>query len=154
MEMNPQDDQQQWNQPQTPAQPQPQQPPQGQYAPYVHPYPPQPRRSAFEGVVKTNPLTNLIALGVILILLGMIMLHAAPLTTNYGSNPPDDSRRIADDQAFGNTLTAIGNILTDLGLFFIAGFLMLAGILRKDMDKLVRVGLLIAAGVILGFWII
>ena len=50
-------------------------------------------------------------------------------------------------------LITMGYILAHLGLFIISALLMIAGILRKDMDKFARAGLIIAAGLIIGFWL-
>lgn len=137
------------------AQPQQNPPPQqpGQYAPYVKPYPPQPKSSIFEVLVKNSALSAIIALALILMLIGVIMVDTSSLTTNYGSNPPNSQEKIADDKAFGNALRVYGNLLVDIGILLISTFILLAGILRKEMDKFARAGLVIAAALIMGFWI-
>lgn len=146
---NPQESQQQgYAQPQQAPSPQP-----GQYAPYVKPYPPQPKSSIFEGLVKNNALSAIIALALFLMLIGVIMADTSSLTTNYGSNPPNSQEKIADDEAFGNALKAYGQLLVDFGILLISTFILLAGILRKEMDKFARAGLIIAAGIIIGFWL-
>lgn len=132
---------QQLNQPQPPLQ-----------APPVNPYANpayRPRRKALlESLVDNNKLAGIIVVGMLLVMIGLMMVHAAPGITNYGSNPPK-ADRMADDRALQTSVIIWGHIITDLGMIGISTFLLVASIYRKDMETKVRLGLLLLAAILI-----
>lgn len=115
-----------------PQQP-PQQPPQ-QY------YPPE-KKNFLEGMTTDDWLAKMVFVSFILLLLGMLLIHAAPFVTNYGSDAPDDYEDQLDDQATQNSMKYMGNILLDLGIFILSGFLLLAAFYRDDWGQWMRVAI-------------
>ena len=142
--------------------PQPQGNPQPQQAPAQQPQtyyaqpsyiPPTTRRGITADLVSNQKLAVFLVTGMFLIMLGLILIHAAPGVTNYGSNPPS-STKMADDAAFQQSLTIWGHVLADIGMMGIAALLLVASIVRKDMQIKIRGGLLIlSAFLIIITWI-
>jgi hypothetical protein len=86
------------------------------------------RPSPYAGLVSDTTLVAFILVGMILVLVGAILVHAARWEVN---------------------LSPIGGILVDLGVFMVGCFLLLAGVLRTDLSERVRLALLIAAALII-----
>ncbi len=94
--------------------------------------------SAFESISRGNTFLNLIFLGMLFLFLGMLMFSILPEITG---------------DAFKHVLT-VGYIFTTLGMFLLSTFLMLAAVVRKEMEKHMRVMLMIAAIVLVFIWIV
>ncbi len=137
---------------QTPPQPSPSQQSQREY--YVQPsYGAPPRKGIIESFTQNHKLAALLVIGMLLLMIGLILIHAAPGVTNYGSNPPSYEKQ-QDDAAFQKSLTIWGHILADIGMIGIAALLLVASIVRKDMQMKIRAGLLIlSAFLIVITWI-
>ena len=110
--------------------------PQQQYAPYVHTNQPQRMPSPFESMVRSNTFLTMIFLGMLFLFLGMLMFAILP--------------EISSD-AMKHVLT-LGYIFSSLGMFLLSTFLLLAAVIRKEMDKYVRVILVIAAIALIFIW--
>ncbi|MEF8835976.1 MAG: hypothetical protein V5A76_07470, partial [Candidatus Thermoplasmatota archaeon] len=143
-----------WSQEQQPPQQQPpqQQPPQREQ---LSQRPQEPRRgpqkSLIERITSNDGLTKMIAVGFVILLVGMLVIHASSFITNYngkelGESPQDnyDADKILtekekqDDQAFQNALRYTGRMITDIGIFFIGALLAMGGIARDDLDTKYR----------------
>ncbi|MFW6064348.1 MAG: hypothetical protein ACOC8Y_02110 [Candidatus Natronoplasma sp.] len=127
--------QQQWSQ-----QPSQQGYQQGQPPSQVSP----PRENFLKRMTTNDGLAKMLALGFVLILIGMLIIHAAPFATNWGGDQYDEDvpdmteEEMADDEATQNALEYTGNLIRDLGIFFIGFFLVLGGIHRDDLDTKYR----------------
>ncbi|MEW5937342.1 MAG: hypothetical protein AB1665_05955 [Candidatus Thermoplasmatota archaeon] len=125
-----------------------------QYPPQPHAYPTYPthpappKKPAFSKLVSNETVGVLIALGVLLLFLGLVIIHASPMVTNYGSNPPEELTKIQDDGAFQATLLVIGDILVDLGVAALVATLLIFGALREDLGDKGRGGVFVAAALI------
>lgn len=104
----------------------------------VRTYPPQRMPSAFESISRGSTFLTLIFLGMLFLFLGMLMFSILPEIT-------------------GDAVThvkTVGYIFTTLGMFLLSTFLMLAAVVRKEMEKHMRVMLMIAAIVLVFIWIV
>lgn len=130
-EGQPQEGQPQQGQPQQQTQPQPQQQPQYQQGQVQrHEHPQHQRRQdqdTFEGLAKNSTLTTVVIVGLIILMVGAIVINAA--------NFSDDGGTIED-------VTTVGNILQDIGVFLVAGFMLIASIYRDEWSKWMRIGTL------------
>jgi len=132
--------QEEWSQ-QPPRQ---EQPPQG----YQQRQPPTqarpPKEDFLKGMTSNDGLAKIITLGFVLLLIGMLITHAAPFATNWGGDQFDDNiqdmtqEEMADDEATQNAMEYTGNLIRDIGIFFIGLFLVLGGIHRDDLDTKYR----------------
>ena len=134
-----------------PAQnPPPQPPPAASAAPqYGQPqyaqaptYPVPPRKSMLEELASPSKVATFVFVGLILVMIGMIIL-----SSTHFLDPMDDDYR--DNY---NTMSGMGWILTDLGMFAVSAFLLLGGILQKTADRYMKIGMLVAAGLTLMAW--
>jgi hypothetical protein len=126
--------------------PPPAMPPPPPYGPPPQHYPP-PSGPFNPGNLATNKiLFPMILLGVILLLIGSILIAYAP--TIYDAKEDNQDDRDDNTERMQNTRMA-GNTMFNLGVFFLGFFLILAGAFREDLNNYVRLGLLIAAGLIL-----
>jgi hypothetical protein len=119
--------------PQTPPQAPPQQ---QQYAPYVRPYEAQRMPSPFESMVRSSTFLTMIFLGMLFLFLGMLMFSILP--------------EIASDTT--KHVKVVGYIFVSLSMFILSTFLMLAAVVRKEMEKHMRVMLMIAALLLIYIW--
>lgn len=125
--------QEEWSQQQT------QQPPQPQHIQHS------PREDFLKRLTSNDGLAKIITLGFVLILVGMLLIHAAPFATNWGGDQYDDNlpdmteEEMADDEATQNAMEYTGNIIRDIGIFFIGLFLVLGSIHRDDLDMKYRI---------------
>ncbi len=111
--------QQDWQQ-----QPQQQQPPQqGWQQPPPQQHPP---RDFFKGLASDKTLTMAIMLGLLIIMIGAILVHSATFSDSAGTI---------------NDIINVGNILKDIGVFIVAGMMLLGALYRDDWDKWMRVGM-------------
>ncbi len=126
---------------QAPPQQYQQQPPpqQQQYQPQ-HTPPQQPSEPFFKKLASDDWMPKMVMLGLIIILLGAILISAAPFRTNYGSSPPSMEVR-QDHRATENSMRYTGNILMDIGVFIVAGVLLLAAFYRDDWSKWFKIGI-------------
>ena len=83
---------------------------------------------------------TILAVSVFLLMLGMILIHAAPSVTNYGSATPS-YEKMQDDEALQTSMVIWGKILTDLGVAFLSIFLLIGALVRKDTELKLRVGM-------------
>ena len=124
----------------------PQAPPPAQYGQYQQTpaptYPAPPRSGFLEGLVKPDRLATLIFVGMILVVLGMIMLSS----TNFLDITDDDYR----DNV--GTLTGLGWIVADLGMFVVSSLLIIAGLIQKGSDRYMKMAMMIAGGLVLIAW--
>ncbi len=140
--------------------------------PYAAP-PAKPKKPFFEKITSNKMLSVFVTLGLVLMVVGAIMIHMAPQTTNYGSNEPtqvvnekqadgdyddmddyqdallDAQHKEQNDAAAGNTMNYLGSTMADIGIFLIVMVLLLAAFLRNDLPESVRFGLFFAVGLIL-----
>lgn len=93
-------------------------------------------------MTKNDKLSKVLFIGIVLLLIGMLLIHAAPFVTNYGSNTPDDPGDVQDDEAFQNSLKYGGHILFDLGVFAIVMEMFLVPFYREDLDLKFRLAAL------------
>ncbi|MFO7791354.1 MAG: hypothetical protein R6W73_00025 [Candidatus Saliniplasma sp.] len=138
---------------QTPPQEQPptqETPPQEQYQHQPRHVPPQePKKSLFEKLATDNMIAMLVVLGLLVIMIGAVIISAAPFQTNYdgedqGYIEDDDgltNKEMADREATENAMEYTGNILTNIGLFLLASGVLLGVFFRDDWDKWFRVAL-------------
>ena len=103
----------------------------------IRTYPPQNMPSAFESIVRSTTFLTLIFLGMLFLFLGMLMFSILPEITG---------------DAAKHVLT-VGYIFATLGMFLLSTFLMIAAVVRKEMEKHMRVMLMIAALVLIWMWI-
>ncbi len=110
------------------SQQQPQSPQGYQQAPSA---PPQhqmpPRQDTFEGLSKNSTLTTVVVVGLIIMMVGAILINSATFS---------------DDMGTINDVRNVGNILQDIGVFLVAGFMVIASIYRDDWPKWMRIGTL------------
>jgi len=138
--------QQQYPQQQPYPQQHQEQPPQ-----YVHMAP---KKPFFEMVVSKEKFGLFFAIGVVLVFLGLMLIHLAPMMTNYGYDPfhgmsaEDQAKKMANDKATQNTLVIVGNVILDMGVAGVVALLVMFGALREDLQK-GRSGVFIAAGLVL-----
>jgi len=108
-----------------------------------------PRRGFLEGLTSNDGLAKVITIGFVLLLVGMLIIHAAPFATNYdgddiyGDEDDDEDigltpREQQDDEAFENAMEYTGQIIRDIGIFLVGLFLVLGGIYRDDLDNKYR----------------
>ncbi len=130
--------------PQEPSQQPSQTPPPTSQQQSVPPHQPrQPKEDFLKRVTSNDGLAKFITVGFILILVGMLLVHAAPFFTNWGRAQYDMSREErADDRASQNTMNYIGNFLQDFGIFFISLFLILGSIHRDDLSQRYRISMM------------
>ncbi|MEM4292652.1 MAG: hypothetical protein QXJ27_00560 [Thermoplasmata archaeon] len=133
----------------SPPQPMPPPRPQPQY-PISQPLAPKPETP---GIVSNKLLVLFVFLGMVMLTLGAMMIHAAPEITNKDYSGYTDANKIrADDQRLQTTVTDIGHLMADVGALLIVTFLLLAALLRSDWSDTIRFGLLLAVGLfLLGF---
>lgn len=124
--------------PQQQYQPQ-QQPQQQQYQPQHMP-PQHPREPFLKKLASDEWMPKVVMLGLIIILLGAILISAAPFRTNYGSSPPSGELQ-QDHQATENAMRYTGDVLMDIGVFVVAGVLLLATFYRDDWDRWFKIGI-------------
>ena len=105
-------------------------------------YPAPPRKSMLEEFASPSKVATFVFIGLILVMVGMIILSS----TNFLDITDNDYR---DNYS---TMTGIGWILTDLGMFAVSAFLLLGGILQKTADRYMKIGMLVAAGLTLMAW--
>ncbi|MBS3781252.1 MAG: hypothetical protein KGY66_06810 [Candidatus Thermoplasmatota archaeon] len=147
----PEDTGEQWSQ-------QPQQPPPQQQPPQAAQQSQQqqrlqgpPQKDFIEKITSNDNLTKMIAVGFVILLVGMLVIHASSFVTNYdgkelGASPRDDydedkiltEKEKQDDQAFQNAMEYTGRMITDIGIFFIGALLAMGGIARDDLDTKYR----------------
>ncbi|MCX8173830.1 MAG: hypothetical protein N3F63_04390 [Thermoplasmata archaeon] len=126
--------------------------PQAQYPPAAQPLPPREEIPAF---VSNKLLVLFVFIGMVLLAVGAMMIHAAPEITNKDYsiyNAQDQAKIRAADQRLQLTITNVGHILADAGALLLIAFLLLAALLRTDWSDTVRFGLFLAVGLfLLGF---
>ena len=132
-----------------PQQGQPQQYPQEQYQQPQHTTPQEPKKPLFEKLASDNTIAMIIVLGLLVIMLGAVIISAAPFQTNYdgedqGYIEDDDgltNKEMADREATENAMEYTGNILTNIGLFLLASGVLIGVVLRDDWNKWLRIAL-------------
>ncbi len=101
-----------------------------------------PREDFLKRLTNNDGLAKFLTIGFVLLLVGMLLTHAAPFITNYGSDTPDDPETVQDDEAMKNNLQYTGNLIRDIGVFFISIFLILGSIHRTGLATKYRISLL------------
>jgi MFS family permease len=142
-----------------------------QYPSQQYPAAPGPGMSTFVGRFRrTDKVIQMIVLGIILMFIGGIIIGI--VTSGEGPKPydekydGDDDGRIDDDDKTeeywedwrlhnGITYvgTLLGTILIYLGMLMAVLALLIGGIVNNEIDRYIRIGMIIAAGFILA-WII
>ncbi|GEM_PF-3881200 len=123
--------------PQSPPQSQQPNPQQPYNPPYLRQYSAPPGPSAFESIVRSSTFHTLIFLGMLFIFIGLLTLSIIP-ELSY------DAHKHA---------VAVGYIMANLGMFILATFILLASVIRKEMDKYVRVALIILSAILIFLWL-
>lgn len=100
----------------------------------------------YPGFLENKPLMMLILIGAIMLLLGSIMVNAAPMLTNKEYT---DNAVYNNDVRTQKSMGYIGNILTGIGVFFIFAFLLMAAVVRTDLSDYTRFGLLLLIGLVM-----
>lgn len=142
----PEDTGESWSQ-----QPPQQQPPQQTQPPQQFSTPP--KEDFLKRHTSNDGLAKVISLGFVFLLVGMLIIHAAPFMTNWGGDQYDDNledmtrEEKANDEATQNTLEYTGTLIRDIGIFMVGLFLVLGGIHRDDLDTKYRM-LLISLAVL------
>ena len=150
-------------------------PPPGDYAPpYQRSAVGEPMQSSFPGMKnsanryrKTDKIVQLISIGLFLMLIGAIVIGIVTITPgpqDYYEEYDDDNDGIRDsdkrddfnrDRQFYDTMRFIGvllgTILVNFGMLLIVLALLGGGLVNIDLDKYVRVAMIIIAGLILIF---
>jgi len=135
-----------------PQQGQPQQYPQEQYQQPQHTTPQEPKKPLFEKLASDNTIAMIIVLGLLVIMLGAVIISAAPFQTNLSAeeefgdaaDEEDDgltTRERWDRQATENSMEYAGNVLTNIGLFLLASGVLIGVVLRDDWNKWLRIAL-------------
>ncbi len=107
--------------------------------------------------MSNDGLMKMIAVGFVILLVGMLIVHASSFVTNYdgkdlgkrhdkdndGESDYNEDKILTekekqDKQAFQNSLRYIGQMIKDIGIFFIGAFLAMGGISREDLDTKYR----------------
>lgn len=137
----PQQEQREWSQ----GPSQQQQPPQQQRSQQQYK-----KRDFLEDKTSNSWLAKMVLLGLIFILVGMLLTHAAPFQTNYGSDPPDSDDQ-QDNEATRNSMIYTGNILKDIGVFMISVFFLAAAFYRDDWNRWLRIAIILFTLVLIIF---
>jgi len=125
-------------------------PPQTEYTPLFRP-----NTAPYPVIVKNTFLVLTVFISVLMLFLGAMLVHSAPLITNKDYTG-SSAAAIASDQRTQTTVTDMGHILADVGAFLLIFMLLLAGLLRSDWSDYVRFGTLFFVAVFafsLGFGI-
>jgi hypothetical protein len=157
------------------AQPPSYTPPQDPYAPpYQQPSSPPPSQSSYPqgrgnitGLFKTDKMVQMLVLGLFLMFIGSLLITV--VSTSGGPNQWDekydnDDNGILDndnrdtywrDQRTYDMLrdigTILGSIIISFGMLIVVLVLFGGGIVNQELDKFVRLGMLIAAGLIVAW---
>jgi len=100
-------------------------------------------RPPYPGRVGNTVLTGVVFISVLMLLLGAICVHYAPLITNKKYTSDDEGiAENANDIRTQKTTDSLGRILVDIGSFMMVFILVLAGIFRSDWSDYVRFGVL------------
>jgi len=108
----------------------------------------QQHKPPYPGIVGNSPLTIIVVVSVLMLFLGAMLVHYAPLITNKQYD--QDNGVLTDvglhdqqnDQRSQKTTDAVGRILVDVGSFLLIFILLLAGMFRTDWSDYVRFGVL------------
>ena len=111
-------------------------PPPTEYAPLF-----KPNTAPYPMLVKNTFLVLTVFISVLMLFLGAILVHSAPLVTNKDYSGSSSAAIDADRRA-QVTMTDTGHILADVGAFLLLFMLLLAGLLRTDWSDYVRFGVL------------
>ena len=86
-------------------------------------------------------------------MIGIVLVHAAPSVTNYGSAEPSYEKQ-QDDSALERSMQIWGQVLMDLGVAFLSAFFLIGSLVRKELNLKLRAGMFtLAAILIIVTWI-
>jgi len=106
-----------------------------EYAPLFRP-----SMAPYPIIVKNSFLVIAVVASVLMLFIGAMLVHSAPLMTNKkysGSSAADDQ---AADYRTQVAVTDTGHVLSDVGAFLLMLMMLLAGLLRSDWSDTVRSG--------------
>jgi uncharacterized BrkB/YihY/UPF0761 family membrane protein len=102
-------------------------------------------------IASNKLLLVFIILGIILMLVGSMLISIVPTIGDVDEDDPDDLVSQAESKINTN---AAGEIIFNIGGFLLALFLLFAGCFRPDMNQFARLGMLIAAALIITNFIV
>ncbi len=112
-----------------------------------------PKKNIFESIARGGTLSTIIVIAVLLMMVGIVLVHAAPSVTNYGSAAPSYEKQ-QDDTALEKSMQIWGQVLMDLGIATLSAFFLIGSIARKELDLKIRAGMFtLAAILIIVTWI-
>ncbi len=111
-----------------------------------------PSKPFIEKLASDKMLSMIVVLGLLVIMLGAVIISAAPFSTNYSAeeefgdagDEEDDgltTREKYDREVRERNMEYTGNILTNIGLFILASGVLLGVFLRDDWNKWIRIAL-------------
>lgn len=134
---------------QAPEVPQPSQPPAAQPPPAPAPVPPQPAQQwgpPKEPAPIPKMFLGLCVAGIILIACGVMILVSAQFIVDAESDPWDDTY----DENLVKNVGLVGKVIAMVGVMLLVLGLVAPGFMTPDLNPNTRMGLFIAAGIIVG----
>jgi hypothetical protein len=103
----------------------------------------QQHKPPYPGIVGNTVLTVIVVISVLMLFLGAMLVHYAPLITNKKYTADDEGiAEMNNDLRTQKTTDSLGRILVDVGSFLLVFILLIAGMFRSDWSEYVRFGVL------------